>query len=492
MRKGSFLPKILFLVMITASFSCSKKLDQKSSFQSNVLAMIGEKKITVNDFIRRCEYVPRPNYCKNNNYIHKKIALNSLIAEKLLSIEFEKEKFELSSAQKNLIKGQKEQAMRHAMLKTFGFDKVEDDLTKISLIANNINREYEIDFLILDKAQSVKFELENSKSLSHFIKLNGVIINPSPRSLTINDEMPILVKETLFFTSPQKNIVYGPIALTKNEIMYFEIKSWNTSVSVTNKQKEESFDIARKTYKEVYALKDYEKYVSNLMRGKTIYFDKINFPVFSERLSQIYLIEKDRKESVIQGSIWGEVVEQKAVSFDDLRILGKENLLVFDGKDFSVGKVLDMIKKHPLVFRNKKISSNSFGNELKYALVDLFRDNEITKEAYKLKLNDKISVIQVEQKWRDHINSILIKDELHPEDIRDKKLSKILVSKIDSLQNIYSSIIKIDTDKFEQIKLTNIDMNVIYTNQSYPIFEPEFPILTNDHKLDYGQKHVFN
>ena len=86
----------------------------------------------------------------------------------------------------------------------------------------------------------------------------------------------------------------------------------------------------------------------------------------------------------------------------------------------------------------------------------------------------------------------MIKEELYSEDIRDKKLSKILVSKIDSVQNIYSNIIKIDTDKFEQIKLTNIEMNVIYTNQSYPIFEPEFPILTDDHKLDYGQKHVFN
>ena len=153
-------------------------------------------------------------------------------------------------------------------------------------------------------------------------------------------------------------------------------------------------------------------------------------------------------------------------------------------------QMVSLIRKTEKSFGNDSLEI--FGNELKYALVDLFRDNEITKEAYKLKLNDKISVIQVEQKWRDHINSILIKDELYSENIRDKKLSKILVSKIDSLQNIYSNIIKIDTDKFEQIKLTNIDMNVIYTNQSYPIFEPEFPILTNDHKLDYGQKHVFN
>ena len=69
---------------------------------------------------------------------------------------------------------------------------------------------------------------------------------------------------------------------------------------------------------------------------------------------------------------------------------------------------------------------------------------------------------------------------------------KSLSSKIDSLQKHYSGIIKIDTDKFEQIKLTSIDMNVIYTNQAYPLIEPSFPILTDDHVLDYGQKHTFN
>ena len=67
-----------------------------------------------------------------------------------------------------------------------------------------------------------------------------------------------------------------------------------------------------------------------------------------------------------------------------------------------------------------------------------------------------------------------------------------LVSKIDSLQKSYSNIIKIDTDKFEQIKLTGIDMNVIYTNQAYPLIEPSFPILTDDHLLDYGKKYNFN
>ncbi|MDC0164901.1 hypothetical protein OAI82_00810, partial [bacterium] len=76
--------------------------------------------------------------------------------------------------------------------------------------------------------------------------------------------------------------------------------------------------------------------------------------------------------------------------------------------------------------------------------------------------------------------------------LSDKEAFIKLSSKIDSLQKLHSSIIKIDTDKFEQIKLTSIDMNVIYTNQAYPLIEPSFPILTDDHVLDYGKKHNFN
>ena len=63
---------------------------------------------------------------------------------------------------------------------------------------------------------------------------------------------------------------------------------------------------------------------------------------------------------------------------------------------------------------------------------------------------------------------------------------------MDSLQNLYSDIIKIDTDKFEIINLSKVDMNVIYSNQPYAKLEPDFPIITDDHILNYGKKVSFN
>ena len=58
--------------------------------EEQILARIGSSIITTQDFIRRAEYTLRPAYCRQANYVHKKIVLNSLIAEKLTAMEFDK------------------------------------------------------------------------------------------------------------------------------------------------------------------------------------------------------------------------------------------------------------------------------------------------------------------------------------------------------------------------------------------------------------------
>ena len=104
------LPCITCAFFIALNCSNKKPLIQKS----NVLAVVGDKIITVQDFIRRAEYSIRPDYCKQSNYIHKKIVLNSLIAEKLTALEMERSEDKLLKSKnfQNFLTGRKEQAMR--------------------------------------------------------------------------------------------------------------------------------------------------------------------------------------------------------------------------------------------------------------------------------------------------------------------------------------------------------------------------------------------
>ena len=491
MKRAFSLALLFFIFYFCSCENSENKSTVVNNFNNNLLTTIGDREITVNDFIKRCEYVPRPNYCKNNNYVHKKIALNSLIAEKLLAIEYEKKNFSFTSAQINLITGRKEQSLRQMMLKKNGFDKVEPNPALVRLVAKQIKKTYEISFLILTEEQKQKVLSKNLESLSTIPSSIGDSPSINFRKITFNEEMPLKVKEILYFSEPQDNVLYGPVSINKKGSMFFEIEGWNTAVSVTDEQKKQSIIDAQKSYNELNALKIYEQYVSSLMRGKQLDFDPKTFQLFSDRVSEIYLIEKDKKESVMQNSIWDQEIKKikEISSFNDLEDIKNQNLLFFDNKNYSVKEVLNLIKTHPLVFRNRKISKNTFDNELKYALADLFRDQEITKKAYKLNYDKDKAIINIERKWKDFISSEVMKKKLTKG--IDSGL-KIISSKVDSLQKIYSNIIRIDTDKFEKIKLTNIDLNVIYTNQAYPLFEPSFPILTDDHLLDYGKKYNFN
>jgi hypothetical protein len=59
---------------------------------------------------------------------------------------------------------------------------------------------------------------------------------------------------------------------------------------------------------------------------------------------------------------------------------------------------------------------------------------------------------------------------------------------VDSLRQKYNDQVFINTDAFEQIKLTSVDMFVIQRNVPFPVMVPGFPQLTTHNKLDYGHK----
>ena len=116
----------------------------------------------------------------------------------------------------------------------------------------------------------------------------------------------------------------------------------------------------------------------------------------------------------------------------------------------------------------------------------------ITKKAYELSLDKHFSVVSSEQKWDDYIKATIVKESLVALKNDSNSSKSLLRSNIDSLQKCYDGIIQIDTDKFEKIELSKIEMSVMFLNQPYSKLEPDFPILTDDHFLDYGSKVVFN
>ncbi len=117
----------------------------------NVLAKVGNRTITMQDFIRRAEYSIRPLYCRQANYIHKKIILNSLIAEKLFALEAEKAKVDLldNPLFQSFVLGRTEQAMRQLHYYEEFYSQVELDSAIVSPAYKLAGRTIDVTFLNL-------------------------------------------------------------------------------------------------------------------------------------------------------------------------------------------------------------------------------------------------------------------------------------------------------------------------------------------------------
>jgi len=484
---------LLFFINISCDKTPTINLDQEV-----IIAKIENKVITVNDFLKRCEYSPRPAYCNGDNYIHKKIALNSLIAEKMLAVEFDRNKQAINENQRNFIEGRKEQLMRHLMLKKYGYEDIQLDSILLMQQYQLRKRTYEVEYVIKNenvlKELNAKENIVTSKENAPVPSVNNI----SSKNLSYNDQMVDSIRELLFSSGPELNQVYGPYIATDSTVFYMKVSGWITGVNISDQQKKDTWESVKNEMTEAQALKKYSSYISNLMRDKKIKYDERNFEIFAKLVSNVYKIEKFKKEKMIQSSIWES---NNAVQIETLNLaknMKEKIILHHDGKNWTINEIMSLIKKHPLVFRKKNINPNNFTNELKFSLADLFRDMHITKQGYDLGLDQNINVKSETNKWQDYIKSELIKTKYAKSFQKNSNSNdrnnqyKLITNKIDSLQKAYSNKIKINTDKFEEIELLSIDLFGMYSNQAYNNLEPPFPILTDDHLLDYGSKIVTN
>jgi vacuolar-type H+-ATPase catalytic subunit A/Vma1 len=158
-----------------------------------------------------------------------------------------------------------------------------------------------------------------------------------------------------------------------------------------------------------------------------------------------------------------------------------------------VADFIDELQRHPLVFRKRNMNHNEFPEQLKLAISDLIRDEYLTQEAYKMGYDHIPEVKRNTEIWRDYLLANYQKNRfLAIKGIQNIKytdaISQYLNPYIDRLQKKYNNIIKINTDIFEKINLTQVDMSVSPKNLPFPVIVPDFPLLTTDKTLDYGRK----
>jgi hypothetical protein len=501
LKQWKSLSLLLLLLILSGLIGCSKS---KTTIPvERILVRIGDRVITVDEFIRRAEYTIRPKYCKGDNYIHRKIILNSLIAEKLMALEAGTKNELCDNPEfQNYIEGRKEQAMRQYYYYDRAYNRIKPDSAELNRIYQLAGRTYRMQYLRLrdEKTAEKYYRLYQDKGFT-FEKLAAEVLqdpNIPIREIGFNDDLNEATFKTIFSEPLRKDEVLHPVKSDDGSYLLMKVAGWTDEVIITVDEINKRRENVSKKIKTIQADQLYREQVADIMHGKILKFNEHSFYRLEELLAPFYLKTMQEKQAAFNQKFWdkGLEVELDTGATRTYQALRDEQLFTLAGQIWTVTDFEQEVQVHPLVFRKRQISHEEFPEQLKYAIADLIRDKYINNEAYKAGYDKLPAVQNYTTMWQDNLIALYWRNQyLAEHGFRGnfgkeylKAIREYLNPYVDSLQAKYSDEIEINTDAFEKIKLTDIDLFALQSGVPYPIISPTFPILTTDNKLNYGRK----
>lgn len=489
---------LVFFLLMVVVVSCSRKAKEAPPA---MVARIGDRDLTLAEFIRRAEYTIRPPFLKGDQYIHKKMILNSLIAEKLLALEAgtDNELYKSDEFQ-NYIQGRKEQAMRKWLYLKEGFDKVKLDDEKVRKAYRWAGREYKVAYFSMPTqaiADSVQKALAAGLTFEDaYYKFTGDATPPT-REVTWQREGNDAIIDALYADTLRVGQVVGPVRAEENLYTVIKILGWNESIAITDEQVKLRLNDVKERLSRREAEAIYTDYVLKVMKGKSVRFDEKTFYKLVDIVKPFYILTPEEKQKAFNAKFWGddEPSSSPQPTANDFEEIKNWPLLTIEGEVWTVERLRDEMSRHPLVFRKRKVNDRNFPEQFKLAVVDLIRDKYLTQEAYKRKYDRVPEIVQQTNMWQDHALALWQQQQYLRQAGSEYNfykdymtiLDQYMNAYVDSLQSKYSGQIQIDMNMLEEVKLTRIDMFVMEQNVPYPIMVPSFPILTSKNRIDYGK-----
>ncbi|MCF7741465.1 MAG: hypothetical protein K9N00_06685 [Candidatus Marinimicrobia bacterium] len=497
MQKKYILFLIIFLVLVN---SCQKETSESKQWDENILARVGDKTISKAEFIRRAEYTPRPKYCQQDFPIHKKIILNSLIAEKLLALEGQDTTAIFSNKSfTSYLKGRKEQAMRQYLQYKMGHERVEKiDTTKALKLAQFSKRKYKVDYITAtnaDTAQKIVNALKQNQEFSDVVNNYYILDSIPKKSVKWHEVEDDRVMEAFFTKNHDKNDIIGPIPVSNNQYLIAKIDQYEENVGENRQEFLNRFKRVVDYETRQAADEEYTEYVRQVMDGKKLNWNRDILIELVNIVAPQYLNSREEQKNRLQNIFWKIEKREHDIQTDREKLNNIRNQELFNvgGDSWTVERFLQYRRVHPLVFRKRKMKNHEFTENFQMAIVDMITDYYLTKEAYKQNLDEVSIVSRNYNMWKDHLAGMYMFGNYQKKlqvDSTDKSQEKIINKYynpyIDSLQKKYSSMIEINADVFNDIEITKMQMIANKTNAPFPILVPPFPVLTNDHKMDYG------
>ncbi|MBC7188244.1 MAG: hypothetical protein H5U38_14565 [Calditrichaeota bacterium] len=492
----------VLLVLLTAALvtlACHKKPELPAEVP---LARVGDRVITVDEFLRRAEYTPRPPYCRGDSYVHRKIVLNTLIAEKLLALEAGTENELLSNAQfRAYLRGRQEQAMRQWLFYRDFYTRVRLKPKDVAPRFQASTRTYRVAYYSFSGdslAEVLRQHFTSGGSFAQGFPLVGGVGLIPEREVAWSRAEHEAIRRALFSKPFAQGDVIGPVQIDDTLYTVMQVQGWKQALLLSDTQMRQQWTDVEEAIRQERAEHAYLQFVQKVMRGKKMVLVEDTFYRLAATLAPLFLASPQEKRQAFNRNFWQQGDEELVVDRfgDDIAQLRALPLLRIDGTTWTVADLEKELDAHPLVFRTRHIKRGEFPAQLRLAIADLIRDKYIAQEAYKRGYDKALSVQRNVQMWQDHILALYQRNLFLRARGQEDDLSQVNVAVIEQhlnpyvreLQKKYSDQIEIDTDRFERLKLTRLDMLVLQRGAPYPVVVPMFPLLTTLHPLDYGRK----
>ena len=476
---------LLFFALFINGTSQNRPLDS-----SQIVAQIGNKTITVEDFLQRSELTVRPVYLKDKN-----TAINNLIAEKTLALEAEGSATEFLNKPgiAGKLRGIKEQMMREALYYEVAFNKAQVDTTEINKVYRSSMREYELEFYVLkskDLAQKVQTVLDSMPELTDkmFEEFAGAIDKKPVHRINYNDNEDDVIHKALYSELLDTGTVLGPLRLNDGNYIIMKVTDYIDYPLISSEDQRLRWNKVQNKLHQAAASKLWQEFQADLMRGKKVEFDPNSFEVLKNLAFEMYL-SSDATDSI--NFQIAEIVPSKP------EINPNAPFFRIDDQTWTIDDFKRELLAHPLIFRTRNLTKDNFAEQFKLAVVDLIRDYYLTQESYKRGLDQSPEIDRTLAIWQDALiaqNQIktVLKEAVSNGIINDdpEELAKYRETYIKKLQAKYSSNIRINLKVYEQISLNKVDFFAYRPGMPHPTTIPAFPVLIQSGDLTYAKQTI--
>lgn len=464
------------------------------------LVTIGDRVITRDDFIRRAEYTVRPAYASGQTYIHKKIILNTLIAEKLMALEADREGTSLDTNQafQRYLAGRQEQVMRQVLFQQEAHEKTTVDSSEQQRAFRLAGKEYHLEYYSLPDtaaARSFVAAIKDGIGFGEIFRALYRLDSLPTRSINWLDREDELIRNLVFEEDHEQGSVIGPLETGDGSILVMRVAGWTNRPAISENDITQRWQDVGERLHESAARSRYQAFVADIMRGRQMEFNAAVFMPYAQAAADYYLSSAEEKKSALATAIWNleeNLDIDPGAEYPEVQ--KQERLFTMDGVTWTVEDFEKHLQRHPLVFRKRQMSRTEFPEQFRLAIADMLRDHVVTQYAYDQELDQLPEVQQSRALWSDYYAAKQVRGRVFKESgvsladslTQAAVFKKILNPFVDSLQAAYHDEIQINMDLFEDIDITSVPMMVSQRGVPFPLMVPAFPILTDDNRIDYG------